>query len=103
MEAPRRHRLVILAEGQFGEIGSKTAMGVIRYGPHEVVAILDSTQAGRNARDWMGDPYDVPVMAEFEQAVPLQPTALLLGTAPAGGKLPLAWRTTVLRAIEAGL
>ncbi|HVQ23305.1 MAG TPA: hypothetical protein VMT36_08520, partial [Candidatus Saccharimonadia bacterium] len=25
-------RLVILAEGEFGQIGSKTAMGVIRYG-----------------------------------------------------------------------
>lgn len=34
-------RLVILTEGQFGPHGAKTAMGVIRYGHDDIVAVLD--------------------------------------------------------------
>ncbi|HET7678254.1 MAG TPA: DUF1611 domain-containing protein [Candidatus Limnocylindrales bacterium] len=102
MERLRRHRLVILAEGEFGETGSKTAMGVIRYGPHELAAVIDSTRAGRDVSEWLpGHP--APVVASLAEALPRRPTALLLGTAPAGGKLPAAWRATVLQAIEAGL
>ena len=43
-------RLVILTEGQFGAHHAKTAFGVIRYGRDDVVAVLDSTQAGRERR-----------------------------------------------------
>src|SRR3989304_4744993 len=54
MNLPTRpQRLVILAEDQFGEIGSKTALGVIRYGRDTIVAVIDSTRAGRNVRDWL--------------------------------------------------
>ncbi|MFI5254001.1 MAG: DUF1611 domain-containing protein [Candidatus Limnocylindrales bacterium] len=98
-----RQRLVILAEGEFGEIGSKTAMGVIRYGRDAIVAVIDSTRAGRNVRDWLGDPYDIPVVATLVEALPGRPTALLMGTAPAGGKLPASWRAIVLEAMDAGL
>jgi uncharacterized NAD-dependent epimerase/dehydratase family protein len=97
-----RHRLAILAEGEFGQIASKTAMGVIRYGPHEVAAVIDSTQAGRDVREWLPG-HRAPVVATIEEALRLRPTALLLGTAPAGGKLPGAWRAIVLAAIEHGL
>ena len=96
-------RLVILAEGEFGDIGSKTALGVIRYGRDVIVAVLDSTRAGRNVRDWLGERYDIPVVATLAETVPGRPTALLLGTAPAGGKLPPSWRAVVLDAMKAGL
>jgi uncharacterized NAD-dependent epimerase/dehydratase family protein len=98
-----RQRLVILAEGEFGEIGSKTALGVIRYGRDAIVAVLDSTRAGRNVREWLGERYDIPVVATLAETLPGRPTALLLGTAPAGGKLPPSWRAVVLDAISAGL
>lgn len=96
-------RLVILAEGEFGEVGSKTAMGVIRYGHDPVVAVIDSSQAGRNVRDWMGPGFDIPVVASLDAALAGRPEALLLGTAPPGGKLPPSWRQIVLQAIGGGL
>jgi D-glutamate N-acetyltransferase len=99
---PRR-RYVILAEGQFGQLGSKTAMGVIRYGRDSVVAVLDSSQAGRNVRDWMGEAYDIPVVASLAEAMAHRPSALLIGIAPQGGKIPAAWRSTIHAAIDAGL
>jgi uncharacterized NAD-dependent epimerase/dehydratase family protein len=101
--SPSRQRLVILAEGEFGEIGSKTALGVIRYGRDTIVAVIDTTRAGRNVREWLGDRYDIPVVATLTETLPGRPTALLLGTAPAGGKLPASWRAVVLDAMQAGL
>jgi uncharacterized NAD-dependent epimerase/dehydratase family protein len=98
-----RRRYVVLAEGRFGDIASKTALGVIRYGRDPVVAVLDSTQAGRNVRDWLGPPYDIPVLATLDDALRFSPTALLIGIAPPGGRLPAPWRATILDAIEGGL
>jgi uncharacterized NAD-dependent epimerase/dehydratase family protein len=98
-----RQRLVVLAEGEFGQVGSKTAMGVIRYGRDVIVAVLDSTRAGGNVRDVMGEGYDIPIVGNLTEALPGRPTALLLGTAPAGGKLPASWRAIVTEAILAGL
>jgi uncharacterized NAD-dependent epimerase/dehydratase family protein len=100
--APRR-RYVILAEGEFGELASKTAMGVIQYGHDPVVAVLDSTRAGRNVSEWMGPRYDIPVVARLDEALAHRPTALLIGIAPQGGKIPREWRATISAAIEAGL
>lgn len=103
MEAHPRRRYVILAEGQFGETASKTAIGVIRYARDAVVAIIDSTRAGRNVGEWLGPTYDIPIVASLDDVLSLAPTALLLGTAPVGGRIPPPWRATILRAIESGL
>jgi uncharacterized NAD-dependent epimerase/dehydratase family protein len=94
---------VILAEGLFGEPGSKTALGVIRYGRDAVVAVLDSTRAGRDASEWLGPTHAVPILATLAEALPLEPTALLIGTAPQGGRIPPDWRATIIGAIEHGL
>ena len=89
-------RLVILAEGNFGFHHGKTAMGVIRYGHDKVLAVIDSTQAGRNVREWLGDSgrNDIPIVASLNDALGFLPraNALLIGIAPTGGKLPDAWR-----------
>lgn len=100
-------RLVILAEGNFGYHHGKTAMGVIRYGSDKVVAVIDSAQAGRNVREWLGDSgrYDIPIVATLSDALGFVPraNALLIGIAPTGGRLPDEWRATILSAIRSGL
>jgi uncharacterized NAD-dependent epimerase/dehydratase family protein len=99
----RRH-LLILAEGQFGDHSAKTAYGVIRYGPDEVVAVLDSTHAGENVAAFLPG-HDIPIVASLEEALtmPARPDALLIGIAPTGGRLPDAWRAVIRDAIDAGL
>jgi len=97
--AETRRRYVILAEGQFGEPGSKTAMGVIRYGRDEVVAVIDSTRAGRDVSEWLGAEHAAPVVATLAEALSLEPTALLIGIAPQGGRIPPAWRAIIAEAI----
>ena len=100
MDAETHRRIVILAEGQFGEPASKTAIGVIRYGRDRVVAVLDSTRSGRNVSEWLGPGHDIPVVATLAEALPQGPTALLVGIAPRGGKIPPPWRATIVEAIE---
>ena len=97
-------RLVILAEGRFGPHDGKTAMGVIRYGRDEIVAVLDSTLAGRDVAEIVpGHP--APIVATLDEALAqsTRPDTLLIGIAPTGGRLPDSWRATILAAIEAGL
>jgi len=104
MRPPSLHRLAILAEGQFAAHSAKTAYGVIRYGRDDVVAVLDSTRAGQNVAAYLPG-RDIPIVATLEEALaqPNPPDALLIGIAPTGGRLPAAWRSTILAAIEAGL
>jgi uncharacterized NAD-dependent epimerase/dehydratase family protein len=97
-------RLAIFAEGLFAAHNGKTAHGVIRYGTRDVVAVIDSTQAGRSAVEVV--PFalrDVPIVATLREAIDLGASALLVGVAPTGGKLDPSWRSVLLEAIDAGL
>ena len=104
MSASNPRRLVILAEGDFGVHHGKTAVGVIRYGTDPVTAVIDSTQAGGNVSTIVPG-RDIPIVASLQEALALEPRpdALLIGIAPTGGRLPPAWRVTILEAIDAGL
>jgi uncharacterized NAD-dependent epimerase/dehydratase family protein len=103
-QAPRR--LVILTEGQFGPHSGKTAFGVIRYGRDEVLAVLDSTLAGRTTAEWIPGS-GVPIVGTLCEALEMpgrpRPDTLLVGIAPTGGRLPDAWRPILHGAIDAGL
>jgi uncharacterized NAD-dependent epimerase/dehydratase family protein len=97
-------RLAILTEGLFDDSHAKTAHGVIRYGTREVVAVVDSTQAGRTASEVV--PFcakPVPIVATIAEAVERGADTLLIGIAPTGGKLDPSLRTLVLEGIERGL
>jgi len=100
---PLSRRFLILAEGSFGPLTSKTANACIRYVPDEVAAVLDSGTAGRTAHDVLGFGGNIPVVANFATGMTHRPTALLIGIAPAGGQFPDAWRPIVSDALRARL
>jgi uncharacterized NAD-dependent epimerase/dehydratase family protein len=106
MTAAPRRRYAVLAEGRLH--AAKTAHGVLRYGGDEVVAVLDSTLAGRTVGEvlpnLLPDPgRDAPIVATLEEALAHGPTSVLVGVAPAGGRLPGEWMETLRGAAEAGL
>ena len=97
-------KLAVLTAGLLAERDAKTAHGVIRYGRREVVAVVDHLHAGRVADEVV--PYTdqpVPVVASVREARDLGADVLLVGVAPAGGKLDPTWRATLLEAIALGM
>lgn len=96
-------RLLILAEGHLGVFSSKTATCVIRYCPRNVVAVLDSRHAGDDLAAVLGVGDGIPIVSSVTEALPLRPTALLIGIAPRGGELPAEWRDILRAAIDNGL
>ena len=95
-------RFLILADGQFGPLTSKTANSCIRYLPDQVVGVLDRGHAGKTVQDVLGFGGPIPVVADLDQGLARSATAVLIGIAPAGGQLPPAWRSWLVRAIERG-
>jgi uncharacterized NAD-dependent epimerase/dehydratase family protein len=100
---PKETPLVVLSEGCFGESQSKLALGVIRYGNWPITAVIDSTKAGKTVWEVSGLACDAPIVPTLTEALPLQPRALLIGTAPPGGQLPSKWRAVLVEAIRNGL
>ncbi len=98
----KHRRLAILAEGCFNATDAKSAVGVLRYRPNEVVAVIDSTRADRTAQSCAGVGGDVPVVAAIDDAAEHDPDTLLIGIAPQGGALPASWRKVVAEALMRG-
>ena len=92
-------RVAILAHEKFPD-EAKSAVGVLRYADHDVVAVLDREQAGNRVNDFLSDVQDAPVV-ESMSAVP-DCDALLIGIAPIGGGFDDSWREDVRAAIERG-
>ena len=97
---PKPRKMLILAEGKFDHMTSKTANAVLRYQPESAVAVVDSTRAGRTAHDVLGYGGDIPILATLEEGLRKSPNILLIGIAPAGGRLPDTWIPLILKAIE---
>ena len=97
-----KHRFLIIADGEFGPLSSKTANSCIRYFPERIVAVLDRKQAGKTVQDVLGFGGNIPVVGDFERGIAQGKgaTAVLIGIAPAGGRLPDEWKGWLRSAIE---
>ena len=90
-------RYLLLAEGFSGDPHyGKTMRGVLRYRRDDVVGILDSTRAGETDEG-------VPVVESVADAIPLGPTAALVGVATQGGRFPPEWVAILRACVEHGL
>lgn len=98
---PPCRRMVVLTEGKTTPFYAKTAMSLVKYRSPDVLALLDSTQAGQTAGALLGLGGDIPVVASLDDVD--SPDSLVLGIAPPGGKLPSEWRAVIVDAIERGL
>ena len=94
------HKFLIVADGQFGPLTSKTANSCIRYFPERIVGVMDRVHAGKTVQDVLGFGGAIPVVGDFNRGLALGATAVLIGIAPAGGQLPPEWTTWLRAAIE---
>jgi uncharacterized NAD-dependent epimerase/dehydratase family protein len=95
-------RYLIIADGDFGPMTSKTANAIIRYQPDRVVGVLDRQHAGGTVDQVLGFGGAIPVVGGIGQGLALRPTAILIGIAPVGGRLPEEWRGWLAEALDAG-
>lgn len=98
---------IVLAEGEFGQTGGKTANGVTSHSEvFDVEVVIDSSKAKKSAADVLGTKAvdDVPVVASMDEALEAAPDAevLVIGVAPAGGTLPNEWVSDIRDAMAAG-
>lgn len=99
---------LILCEGYFARIDGKTAHGLVRHTDrYNVVGVIDSTLAGRDAGEVLnGEPNGIPIYRSLDEAlgsVADRPSYLVIGLATEGGILPDYLRPIIRSALEQGL
>ncbi|HET6797450.1 MAG TPA: DUF1611 domain-containing protein [Gemmatimonadales bacterium] len=94
-------KFLIVADGDFSPMTSKTANSVIRYLPERTVGVLDREHAGQSVQEVLGFGGAIPVVGTMAAGLALGPTAILIGIAPQGGKLPDEWRVWLAQALDA--
>ena len=82
----------VYCEGNFGELDGKTANGLVRSSEkYDVVAVIDSRKAGRDAGEVLDDiPNGIPILRDVASAVRVLgriPDYFIFGMAPASGLL----------------
>jgi len=92
-------QVAVLAHDSFPD-RAKTAVGLLRYGDHEVRAILDRASAGTRVTDHLPGVQDAPVVASMADVPEVD--ALVIGVAPIGGGFEESWRPDVRAALERG-
>lgn len=95
-------RFLILADGDFSPMTSKTANSVIRYMPDRVVGVVDHVAAGKTVNDVLGFGDGIPVVRDMNAGLDLSPDGVMIGIAPMGGQLPEEWRQWLKAALESG-
>ncbi|HBN77302.1 MAG TPA: DUF1611 domain-containing protein [Planctomycetaceae bacterium] len=95
------HRIVILTEAHTNYQYAKTAIALLRYRTADIVAILDSTQVGRQVKDLIGQGDGIPIVSSLKELDDVD--AMFIGISPSGGRLPAAMQAAIREAIEAGI
>jgi uncharacterized NAD-dependent epimerase/dehydratase family protein len=102
---------IVYCEGAFQTTNGKTAHGLVRFTRrYRVASVVDSTVAGRDAGEVLdGRAKGIPIDADLDAAMAsawargLEPTHLVVGLAPDGGRLPASARKDVAKALSLGL
>ena len=92
-------QIAVLAHESFPE-RAKTAVGLLRYGDHEVRAVLDRDRTGERVSDVLDSVQDAPIVASMDDVPEI--AALVIGVAPIGGAFDESWRPDVRAALERG-
>lgn len=101
---------LVYCEGAFNTPNGKTAHGLVRFTErYEVVGVLDTTYAGKDAGEVLdGKANGIPIFKDLKSAVTAlanenkSPKSLVIGLAPDGGRLPKEAKQSIREALELG-
>jgi uncharacterized NAD-dependent epimerase/dehydratase family protein len=102
---------IVYCQGAYGTTNGKTAHGLVRRtSRYRVLSVVDSTHAGKDAGKVLdGVARGIPIFGDIDKAVRAgaaegeQPTHLVVGLAPDGGRLTPEVREDIILAIQYGL
>jgi uncharacterized NAD-dependent epimerase/dehydratase family protein len=99
---------VVYCEANFGAIDGKTANGLVRHSEkYNILSIIDSKQAGRDAGEVLGEkPNAIPICRDLADALtqaPALPDYFIYGMAPSSGMLSTHERGILLEAMGLGM
>ena len=102
---------VVYCQGAFGTPNGKTAHGLVRRtNRYRVLSVIDSRHAGEDAGSILdGTPKGIAIYGDIQEALGSSrpdgnnPTHLVIGLAPDGGRISQEVRRGVIEAIRSGL
>ncbi len=97
-------RLALYVEDGLGKGSCKTADGLLRYGRNPIVAVIDSTCAGKSIEAVSGIKYNAPIVSSVKEAISLGATTFVLGGTYVGNNaMPDFWKRDIKQAIAGKL
>jgi uncharacterized NAD-dependent epimerase/dehydratase family protein len=104
-------KAIVYCEGAFATTNGKTAHGLVRRClRYRILSVIDSSSSGQDAGEALGGKRaGIPILSGIEPAVEaarragVEPTHLVVGLAPEGGRLDAKTRQAILSGIRLGL
>ena len=93
-------RLALLTQGGLDIYRNKTAMGMLRFRPDDVVCVIDAKHVGQDLQTLTGVGAGIPIVGSIDEAVALGIEWLVIGVATPGGTLPDEIKVQVYDAIR---
>lgn len=81
----------------------KMGFGLLRYATDPIACVIDSCEAGRDAREVTRIPRSAPIVATLAEAQARGAELLVLGIAPPGGRIPDGWWPVIDEAVARGM
>ena len=99
---------LVYCENQFGLVDGKTASGLVRHSDtYTIVGVIDSTLAGRDAGEELGDRENgIPIFANLDEAIGQLrevPNCYIYGKAPLDACIPMVERFLIFEAMSKGM
>ncbi|PZD70830.1 hypothetical protein C1752_08972 [Acaryochloris thomasi RCC1774] len=99
---------LVYCENQFGLVDGKTASGLVRHSDtYTIVGVIDSTLAGRDAGEELGDRENgIPIFANLDEALGQLrdvPNCYIYGKAPLDACISMVERFLIFEAMSKGM
>lgn len=96
------HKVIIYAQDRFSTNYAKTAIGFIKYAIPKTLCVVDRKLIGKYVSDIFPGFPEIPIVESIETAKRKFPSSdvLLIGIAPAGGRLPPEWIGELNKALD---
>jgi len=91
---------MLLCEGKLDSHNAKTAVGLLIWCPEDVVAVVDSTSAGKDLHELVGFGRGIPIVATVAEAAGCGANQLIVGVANIGGVFVPGYRELISQAIK---